>query len=99
MMYLPLTATPAQMLDAMLGGQPVKLSLYQKSAGLFIDITVNGAALATGLICRDRVKLVRREYLGFTGDFVFVDTQGLSDPTYDGLGTRYLLIYLEAGDL
>lgn len=99
MMILPLSATPSQVVNAVVGGQPVKLAIYQKSAGLFCDVSRNGAPLATGLICRDRVKLIRRGYLGMSGDFVFVDTQGVSDPAYAGLGSRYLLVYLEATDV
>ena len=38
-------------------------------------------------------------YLGFVGDLMFADTQGASDSSYDGLGTRYLLVYLEVSDL
>ena len=38
-------------------------------------------------------------YLGFVGDLMFSDTQGTSDPSSPGLGTRYLLMYIEASDL
>jgi len=43
--------------------------------------------------------LVNDVYLGFSGDLEFVDTQGTDDPTFDGLGTRYQLVYLEPSDL
>lgn len=99
MMNVPVTATPAQSLETVLGGQSVKLTICQKSTGLFADIMLNGVSIAAGVLCRDRVPLIRRAYLGLSGDLVFVDTQGVSDPTYDGLGSRYLLIYLEAGDV
>jgi hypothetical protein len=38
-------------------------------------------------------------YLGFSGDLVFVDTLGDQDPTYDGLGARYALIYLRPSEV
>ena len=45
------------------------------------------------MLCLNEVGLVRESYLGFVGQLVFVDMQGSSDPTYDGLGSRYLLTY------
>lgn len=99
MMTVPLSATPSQSLSVVLAGQNCKINVYQKSTGLFADLYVDNAAVITGVICRDRVPLVRAAYLGFAGDLVFCDTQGVSDPTYDGLGARFLLSYLEASDL
>jgi len=50
--------------------------------------------------------LLDRTYLGVVGDFMFLDTQGSGPPTfngsppyYTGLGTQFLLLYLEASDL
>jgi hypothetical protein len=42
---------------------------------------------------------VRSLWLGFSGDLMFSDTQGSSDPSSPGLGTRYLLFYLTSDDL
>lgn len=50
-----------------------------------------------GVLCRNLVYLVREAYLGFAGDFAFVDTAGSDDPQYSGLGTRWQLLYMEAG--
>jgi hypothetical protein len=36
---------------------------------------------------------VRDEYLGFIGDLAFFDTQGMTDPDWTGLGSRYILGY------
>ena len=54
---------------------------------------VNDVLIVAGMICLDRVRIVRHEYLGFIGNLVFIDTQGTSDPEYTGFGSRYLLIY------
>ena len=37
-----------------------------------------------------------RGYTGFIGNLLFIDTQGNSDPSYDGLGSRFSLVYLTA---
>jgi hypothetical protein len=98
MLQIPISAAPSQSLSAQLGGQQCQIKVYQKSTGVFLDLSVNNARVVTAKLCLDRVKLVRRKYLGFIGDLAFVDTQGRNDPDYTGFGSRYLLVYLEASD-
>lgn len=90
---IPLTATPAQTVSATLGNQSCEISVYQKRTGLYLDLSVNGALIAAGLLCRDATWLVRAEYSGFVGDLAFVDTQGNDDPVYGGLGSRFQLVW------
>lgn len=86
--------------------QPV-VDVYGVAAGLFFDLTVNNVPIANTIKCLDRARLlIGRQYLGVIGDFMFLDTQGTgppdftgSPPYYAGLGSRFLLIYLEASDL
>ncbi|WP_048996441.1 phage baseplate plug family protein [Burkholderia multivorans] len=99
MLVIPLSPMPSQTMKVMLASQQCTVNVYQKPNGVFIDLYVNDAPIMTGVICRDRVKLVRQSYLGFVGDLVFVDTQGTDDPTYTGFGSRFLLLYLETSDL
>jgi hypothetical protein len=90
---------PSQSLTVLLSSQNCQINVYEKSTGVFLDLYVNNAPIMTGVICRDRVLLVREDYLGFVGDLAFYDTQGTSDPTNSGFGTRYLLVYLAESDL
>lgn len=102
MKLIPLSAVPSQNLIVNLGGQSCQINVYVMSYAsprLYLDLSSNGANVMTGVMCHDRDKLVRRAYLGFAGDLTFVDTQGTDDPMYTGLGSRFLLIYLEASDL
>ena len=73
--------------------------VYQKLYGLFIDLYVGGVLIIGGVLCENLNRIVRSLYLGFVGDLTFIDNEGTSDPTYDGLGARYSLAYLEAADL
>jgi len=82
-----------------LGGQQCQIALYQKSTGLYLDLTVNNVVLFTCEICRDRTLLVRYAYLGFIGDLAFYDSQGASDPNYMALGSRWQLVYLLPSDV
>jgi hypothetical protein len=91
---IPLAAVPSQNFSITLGGQRCKFAIYQKTQGLFMDLSVDGAQVLTAMICRDRVSLVRYGYLGFVGALSFVDTQGASDPYYTGFSSRYDLVYV-----
>lgn len=99
MQVVPVQATPNQSLQVQLGGQSVALNIYQTAYGLFMDVYVGSTLIIGGVICQNLNRIVRSLYLGFIGDFVFNDNQGVTDPVYTGLGTRYSLIYLEASDL
>lgn len=99
MKTVPLSAIPSQTLNVLLGGQNCTLKVFQKSTGVFVDVSVNNAPIVQGVIGLDRVRIVRYAYRGFIGDLAFIDTQGKNDPDYKGFGTRYFLMYLEASDL
>lgn len=99
MLIVPLSAVASQVFDVTLGSQDCRIQVYQKSANLYLDLYVSNAALMKGVICRDRLLLVRQDYLGFTGDLAFFDIQGTSDPVYPGLSSRFMLAYMETGDL
>ena len=67
---------------------------------LYLDLLLDGEPIVTTRICSNTTRLLQDAgYLGFVGDFTFVDTQGDDDPQYSGLGARWQLIYLEASDL
>lgn len=59
-----------------------------------MDLYVNGSLLCGGVACLNKTFIVLNLYLGFIGDFSFLDTQGDTDPVYTGLGSRYLLFYV-----
>jgi hypothetical protein len=100
---VPLQPVPNQTTQTVLANQNCQLNVYQTPFGLFMDVRVNDAPIVLGVICQDMNRIVRDLYFGFIGDFAFKDTQGLgADPTLDGLGSRFLLLYLtetEAGDI
>jgi hypothetical protein len=99
MQVIPLSATPSQNLSIILGGQNCQIKVYQKTTGVYIDLSINNSPIVSGVVCRDRVTIVRDTYLGFIGDLSFFDTQGTSDPSYTGFGARFQLVYLETSDL
>lgn len=99
MQNIPIQPVPAQSFTIVLDGQVCQINIYQKTFGLFVDLYVNNFPIVVGAIAENIVRMVRSLYLGFAGDIAFIDIQGTSDPTFDGLGSRYFLIYLEVSDL
>jgi hypothetical protein len=91
---VPLSAVPSQTVTVILNSQECIIHVYQRSNGLYLDLTVAGTLTIAGVICQNDNLLVINSYLGFIGDLVFIDTLGASDPVYSGLGTQYLLAYL-----
>ena len=99
MLIVPLQSVPNQTLDTTLGTQLCQLDVYQTGFGLFMNVYVSDVLILAGVLCENLNLVVRSLYLGFSGDFVFFDTQGTDDPFYTGLGTRFLLAWLAPSDL
>lgn len=106
MQIIPISDTDSQTITTVLAGQNCKINLYQKSTGFYCDLYVSDVLIIGGVICQNLNRIVRSTYLGFTGDLCFYDTQGTTtvpstglDPSSPGVGTRYLLLYLESTDL
>jgi len=99
MLNVPLRPIPAQRLTVNLANQVCTIKVYQRSTGLYLDLYVAGVLTVAGVLCQHANPLVRDAYLGFVGDLAFFDTQGAEDPFYSGLGSRWVLNYLEAGEI
>lgn len=99
MLVIPIQPLPSQTVNVVLNEQPCVITIYQRSTGLFVDLDLNDTLVIGGVIAHDRNRIVRSEYLGFSGDLAFVDTQGISDPEYTGLGDRFILAYFLPAEL
>jgi hypothetical protein len=93
---LPLSATPAQAFESQVAPDKLaKISL--RTFGRKLYFTLDG--VVSNRVCRNGARLlVDAQYHEFGGDFMFVDTQGSNDPEWFGLGSRYLLVYLNDGE-
>ena len=99
MQQITLQPVPSQQTQVILDGQTCAISIYVKNQCMFLDLVVNGTQIAYAVQCKNLVSLVPTAYLGFTGWLVLFDTQGTSDPIYTGLGSRWVLLYLDEADL
>ncbi len=98
MQTIPLQPVPAQQIQVTLDGQLCAFTIYVKNQCMFLDAAVNGSTVAYAIQAVNLVHLVPTAYLGFTGILTFYDTQGTSDPVYTGLGSRWVLLYLDQAD-
>lgn len=89
----------SQSVSVRLAGQQCVIRLIQRESAIYMDLTVNGNPIMQGVPCLYGNKMVRYSYLGFVGDLVFLDNIGQQDPVWDGLGSRYLLYYIEESEL
>lgn len=119
MQIVNLTNTPNQTLQIVLAGQNCSIELRtldgyavtdnvdftDSQPYLAFSLDVAGVSITRTQNCLNLKRLlINRQYLGFVGDFLFIDTQpdpttGSADPQYAGLGSRWQLVYLEASDL
>jgi hypothetical protein len=93
MLIIPLNSVPSQTFTVQLSNQQCDINIYQKSTGLYADLSINGTSIFNTMICLNSVGLVREAYQGFYGQLAFFDTIGSQDPDYTGLGSRYILTY------
>jgi hypothetical protein len=100
MIRVPLFPVPNQTLAITLANQACEIVLRQNGANMFLDLRADGTPVVLTRVCRNKQRLLLDvKYRGFVGDFLFLDTQGDTQPEYTGLDSRYVLYYLEASDL
>ena len=118
MQTIPISSVPSQTLQFVVGGQNCQMSVYTNDGYdyfdtalgtvkpyIAIDFAYNGIPVTNTQNCLVLTRLLKnRQYKGFVGDFMFVDTQPPTgstgeDPQWQGLGTRWVLLYPEAADL
>jgi hypothetical protein len=86
--------TPGDIFDT------VTATELQGYPALYMDLTSNGEPVVSCRICRNAIRmLLDAQYLGFVGDFEFIDTLSDTDPIYTGLGSQYQLVYLTPADI
>lgn len=90
---VPLVNLPAQQLSTTLANQPTKLRVYQKTFGMYADVLVNDQLIIGGVRALNNVPIVQSAYLGFVGDIMFHNQQGVTDPTYARLASQFPLLY------
>jgi len=94
MQIVPLRAVPSQMISVNLNNQVCRINVYERTTGLFVDLYVNDMLVTGGVQALNRNLIVRFSHFGFIGDLAIVDIEGVNDPSYVGLGSQFILVYL-----
>ena len=97
MLVVPIQPVPSQQVQCVLAGQNCQIAIYAKRQGLFVDLNCNGLDVSVASLVLNTVFLTHN-YSGFVGNLLFVDTQGSSNPTATGLGSRFQLVYLTTAE-
>lgn len=94
MRTIPLAPLPNQSASVVLNERNVDITLRTLRGSLFVDVICNGVPVIAGRICTDRTDLTARAaQLGIPDlQLWFADLRGTSDPQWEELGTRYVLL-------
>lgn len=107
MLEIPVEAYPNQSFLVSLpaddgAGQNCAIALYQRGERVYLDLNVDGVTLRQGAVCLPRVGIVGA-VTGFSGELFMVDSRTQPDaqrpPQWQGLGSRWKLYYLDAGEV
>ena len=91
---IPLIAIPAQRLAVILDNQECIIHVYTRGERLYMDLEAEGVTVFSGSLCCNRVNCKFAGYLPFKGGLYFVDNLGEEPPRYDGLGSRWSLLFV-----
>lgn len=91
--YIPLGQDPSQHVVTSINGNTYNITTRQMGARQYISIKLNGDTICNNVLLTDRQWVIRARYLFDLGDFMPIDMQGTDNPTYDGWGTRYYLMF------
>ena len=98
MVEIPLQPIPAQELQCILDAQNCTLRLYWRFWKLYADLLVDSEPVFTGAVCQNRQWVNQSPSAEFSGGLIFVDSLGDEAPRWDGLGSRWSLLYLDADE-
>lgn len=99
MQLINLRNIPAQRFNIVLDGLNCTIKLYQRGQRLYMDLETTDKVIFTGNVCLFVAKINQSPDPDFTGSFFFIDMQGQQAPQYEGLNSRWYLVYFSDGEL
>lgn len=95
MYEIPLDAIPYQTVSFMIGDKAVTVSLRQLGTSLYTSLWVDGEMINSNIRATNGGHICVFPTSEISTDLRLIDTVGSEDPQYDGLGSRWLLVYGE----
>lgn len=102
MQTIPLTQTPAQILNVVLDDQYCTISLKWRQMRLYMDLSVADTTIVKSAICQNRADVLQSSSPSFSGTLHFLDLEGDKPPEwgglYNGKAGRWVLLFLRADE-
>lgn len=98
MVIIPLQAIPAQRLQVVLDGQNATVAFYWRWGRVYCDLSIDADKVCTGQVCLNKQPFPPYPSLYSSGKLMFLDMLGNEPPSWEGLGERWLLLYLSDGE-
>lgn len=89
-MQIPLQGVPNQSVSFMLNSIPWTLQINTRRGNLYIDVIRDGVAVINGRSLKS--------YAPIGYGIIMIDTLGITDPNYEQLGSRYILMIDDANN-
>lgn len=93
MREIPLEAIPYQTLSFMLEDKSVQVSVRQLGTSLYTSLWIDGEPITSLVRATNGGRICAYPTSAIDTDLRWIDTVGDSDPQYDGLGTRWRMVY------
>lgn len=84
MIVIPLASIPNQRLSFQFEEEEYELEVNLRRGNLYVSAWRGGVNIVNNRVLRS--------YAPLPDGFIMVDTEGVDDPTYEQLGTRFLLL-------
>ena len=95
---IPLLPLADQSLSISFEGVRFDIRVFSRGGRLFMDLAVDGVPAFYGLCCVLESPVNYSPAFPVPGEFWWVDTIGEADPFYEGLGSRFSLIWVAEGE-
>lgn len=84
---------PNQSFDVEIDDKRCHFEFITKAFFMYVNISIDEVEKLNGIMCLNKVDMIKYKDAGLEGKLYFEDTQGNLDPIYYGLGSRWILIY------
>lgn len=98
MQQINISPIPAQTFNVVLAGQHCTITLRWRQERLYLNLSVGAALVCQGAICENRADIIQSPAPDFAGTLHFFDLEGERPPHFEGLNTRWILLYIEEGE-
>lgn len=90
---IPLAPIPHQIVSAVINGQVIQIEVRQAGSSVYTSSSIDGVQITQNLRAVNRGELFPWSTREAQTQIFWRDTQGDADPRFDGLGTRWLLVF------